>query len=51
MAAGAWRTEADRSSSRSPLKLVTKSGPPDAAAIAKLRPRFDTEQVSALQAT
>ena len=32
------------------VKLVTKSGPPDAAAIAKLRARFDTEQLSALKA-
>ena len=32
------------------VKLVTPSGPPDAAAIAKLRARFDTEQVSALKA-
>jgi quercetin dioxygenase-like cupin family protein len=32
------------------VKLVTPAGPPDAAAIAKLRARFDTEQVSALKA-
>ena len=32
------------------VKLVTKSGPPDAAAIAQLRARFDTEQLSALEA-
>ena len=32
------------------VKLVTKSGPPDAAAIAKLRARFDTEQLTALTA-
>ena len=32
------------------VNLVTKSGPPDAAAIAKLRARFDTEQLSALKA-
>ena len=32
------------------VKLVTKSGPPDAVAIAKLRARFDTEQLSALKA-
>lgn len=32
------------------LKLVTKSGPPDAAAIGALRARFDTEQLSALKA-
>jgi len=32
------------------VKLVTPNGPPDADAIAKLRARFDTEQVSALQA-
>jgi quercetin dioxygenase-like cupin family protein len=32
------------------VKLVTKSGPPNAAAIAKLRARFDTEQLSALKA-
>src|SRR5437016_1063788 len=33
------------------VKLVTKSGPPDAAAIAKLRARFDTEQLSSLKAS
>lgn len=33
------------------VKLVTKSGPPDADAIAKLRARFDTEQVSPLKTT
>ena len=33
------------------VKLVTKSGPPDATAIAKLRARFDTEQLSALKAS
>ena len=32
------------------VKLVTKSGPPDAAAIAELRERFDTKQLSALKA-
>jgi hypothetical protein len=32
------------------VKLVTKSGPRDTAAIAKLRARFDTEQLSALKA-
>jgi oxalate decarboxylase/phosphoglucose isomerase-like protein (cupin superfamily) len=32
------------------VKLVTSAAPPDAAAIAKLRARFDTEQVSALKA-
>lgn len=31
------------------VKLVTPGGPPDAAAIAALRARFDTEQVSALK--
>ena len=30
------------------VKLVTKGGPPDADAIARLRARFDTEQLSAL---
>ncbi len=33
------------------VKLVTRNGPPDAAAIAKLRARFDTEQLSALTAS
>jgi hypothetical protein len=33
------------------VKLVTHSGPPDATAIAKLRARFDTEQLSALKAS
>jgi quercetin dioxygenase-like cupin family protein len=33
------------------VKLVTPGGPPDAVAIAKLRARFDTEQVSALKAS
>jgi hypothetical protein len=33
------------------VKLVTPSGPPDATAIAQLRARFDTEQVSALKAS
>jgi quercetin dioxygenase-like cupin family protein len=32
------------------VKLVTRSGPPDANAISKLRARFDTEQLSALKA-
>jgi quercetin dioxygenase-like cupin family protein len=32
------------------VKLVTRSGPPDAGAIGKLRERFDTQQLSALQA-
>ncbi len=31
--------------------LVTRGGPPDAKAIAKLRSRFDTEQLSALKAS
>jgi quercetin dioxygenase-like cupin family protein len=33
------------------VKLVTPGRPPDAAAVAKLRARFDTEQVSALKAS
>jgi hypothetical protein len=33
------------------VKLVTKSGPPDAGAIAKLRAHFDTEQLSSLKAS
>jgi len=33
------------------VKLVTRAGPPDADAIAKLRRRFDTEQQSALKAS
>src|SRR6476659_4837327 len=33
------------------VNLVTKSGPPDAAAISKLRARFDTEQLSSLKAS
>ena len=33
------------------VKLVTRSGPPDADAIANLRRRFDTEQQSALKAS
>jgi len=33
------------------VKLVTKSGPPDAGAIAKLLARFDTEQLSSLKAS
>ena len=32
------------------VKLVTRSGPPDAGAIGKLRERFDTRQLSALKA-
>ncbi len=32
------------------VKLVTRSGPPDANAIAALRLRYDTEQLSALKA-
>jgi quercetin dioxygenase-like cupin family protein len=32
------------------VTLVTKSGPPDPAAISKLRARFDTEQLSSLKA-
>jgi uncharacterized RmlC-like cupin family protein len=32
------------------VKLVTRSGPPDAAAIGSLRERFDTQQLSALKA-
>lgn len=33
------------------VKLVTKSGPPDAGAIAKLLARFDTEQLPSLKAS
>lgn len=33
------------------VKLVTHGGPPDATAIAKLRARYDTEQLSALKAS
>ena len=33
------------------VKLVTRGGPPDATAIAKLRARFDTEQLSDLKAS
>ena len=33
------------------VKMVTRSGPPDADAIARLRRRFDTEQQSALKAS
>lgn len=33
------------------VKLVARSGPPDAGAIGKLRERFDTQQLSALKAT
>lgn len=32
------------------VKLVTRGGPPDTNAIAKLRGRFDTEQLSSLKA-
>jgi quercetin dioxygenase-like cupin family protein len=32
------------------VKLVAQSAPPDAAAIGKLRARFDTEQLSSLKA-